>query len=81
MIDAIPRQYGQYSILVRVWPAPGNMLQSSFTIHKSKPGTGTQHLPQVHEEGRETGMTCETAAEAEHDAWNRATFWIDRQAS
>jgi hypothetical protein len=78
MLDARPRHYGQYSILARVWPAPGNMYQSSFTIHKSSPAPGTQQLAQVHEEGREDGMTCATQAEAEHDAWERATFWIDQ---
>jgi hypothetical protein len=81
MIDAIPRHYGQYEILVRVWPTPANMYQSSFTVHKREPGPGSPHLPQVHEEGREGGMTCVTQADAEHDAWERATFWIDRQAS
>jgi len=79
MIDARPRHYGQYSILASVWPAPGNRYQSSFTVHKSQPGQGTQQLPQVYEERKEQGMVCETAAEAEHDAWERATFWIDRQ--
>lgn len=80
MLDAKPRQYGDYTILTRVWPASANMYQSSFTIHKGAPAGVVQQMAQVHQESRESGMTCETAAEAEDDAWKRATFWIDQQA-
>jgi len=79
MLDAKPRHYGQYVIVTKVWPASANMHQSSFTVHKMQPGSETQHLPQVHQEGREGGMVCETAAQAEHDAWERAVSWIDRR--
>ena len=80
MIDARPFGYGQYSILPRIWPAPANRYQSSFTIHKIEPGSEIARLTLVYEERRDRGMLCETALEAEHDARERAVRWIEQQA-
>ncbi len=80
MIDATTHHYGKYSILVRIWPASANMYRSSFTVHESDPGPGTQPLSLVYQEGEERGMTCETASDAEQDAVERAAFWIDSRA-
>lgn len=72
-------QYLEYAILVSVWPTPGNMYQSSFSVHGPGPVPGTSPLPLVYEEKKEQGMTCETAGDAKQDALERAHFWIEAQ--
>ena len=81
MTDSRTHQYGKYAIVVRIWPAPGNMYQSSFTIHEPAPGPGTQPMAIVHEQGRHSGFTCATADDADLDAMERASTWVDAQLS
>jgi hypothetical protein len=80
MLKSATHYYGHYTILVAIWPASANMYQSSFTVHESDQGPGTQPLFLLYEEGRARGMTCETASDAEQDALQRAAAWADARA-
>lgn len=81
MLKTATHYYGRYTILVAIWPASNNMYQSSFTVHESDQGPGTQQLFLLYEEGKARGMTCPTASDAEQDAIERAASWADARSS
>lgn len=70
-------QYEGSTIVVKVWPASSNRYQSSLSIHRKSPNSPSTQLALVYQEGRDNGLSCETAEDANQDALERARAWID----
>jgi hypothetical protein len=70
-------KHNGYSIVVDAIPAPGNRYYSVFSIHKTSRDTHPEQIALVYREGPQTGVICETAAEAHDDAMHHARAWIE----
>jgi hypothetical protein len=77
MIKRPDHRYLNFTIAICIWPVRVNRYASSFSINEGADGSPAQRLPLIYKEGRDVGMSCETADEAHQDALERAYEWIN----